>query len=466
MNSRKTFVDPAKNAFFAFTSLLIEVNCFHAAIITTYPGHLHLWYHHHHSTSTPSHRLHPPPELTRLLKHLCTSSTHPLIPSPQRPEAAILRAINSHKAYRRETRDIDVSLGQHLHTQAASTAQIEHRARRALRIETAIKWKLVSTPEEQSEEFRYFRVLPTLANDEHGRPADAVLESQLQMLKYVLSDFANAGGHIARLCLDNITDRHMRQCLEYTVVPPSDNDDADPGTMYRTTLLREVQAFRALQRRYSHQSRRSIAPRFLNERRRVEREVPSVEPTDLRRAISVPQSDVEFRAVGSVNDSDDILGVSAGSLPSGQGADYTGADGGSGGGSEGKGIEDGRVGGARNSSMLSSPLESVIVDGFDDSDYTLPVHLSKITFMNDVTDCVIRAWLEKRARQRERADADESHKFVVRQADIDDRVYARQYRRQFASFAIILVKFMLANGESCCFMPTNSDEYHAMACTD
>ena len=279
------------------------------------------------------------------------------------------------------------------------------------------------------------------------------------MLKYVLSDFANAGGHIARLCLDNITDRHMRQCLEYTVVPPADNDDADPGTMYRTTLLREVQAFKALQRRYSNQRRRSSAPRFVNERRRVEREVPSVEPTDLRRAISVPQSDVEFSAVGAVKDSDDIVGAAEGSHSDGQGGGDTGADGGSGGrgegGSGGGSIDDGRVGGARNS-LLSSPLESVIVDGFDDSDYTLPVHLSKITFMNDVTDCVIRAWLEKRARQRERADADESHKFVVRQADIDDRVYALQYRRQFASFAIILVKFMLANGESGCCSVSSS----------
>jgi hypothetical protein len=96
-----------------------------------------------------------------------------------RPEAAILRAIKVHPAYRRKNREVDSPL-------EGAAAIADDRTRRALRIETSIMWKMASTPEEQASEFRFFRVLPTLANDDEGHARDPVLEPQLQMLKCVL----------------------------------------------------------------------------------------------------------------------------------------------------------------------------------------------------------------------------------------------------------------------------------------
>lgn len=279
-----------------------------------------------------------------------------------RPEAAIFRAVRSHPSFAIKECDADASF-----PSAAELA--DDRTQRALRIETAIKWKMASTREEQVEEFQYFRILPTLATDAHGHSRDPVLEPQLQMLEYVLKDYHVSGSNLARVVLDNITDSHLKQCLSYTIMPPDDDVDA----LADSTSTQQ-------------------------KGNRVERKVCLVPGTD--------------------NDSD--------------------------------------------SAQTSESLTTSIVDDFDDSDYSLPVHLSKAKFTTDVTQCIMEAWKKKRRLQRlrqkqEARTDDDGAKFVVRNEDTDDDSYADRFKRKFATDALLMVKYMLANGapyrpsQWCCF---------------
>lgn len=45
--------------------------------------------------------------------------------------------------------------------------------------------------------------------------------------RHVLMDYHNSGSSLARLFLDNVTDRDLRLCLSYTIMPPIVPDNAE-----------------------------------------------------------------------------------------------------------------------------------------------------------------------------------------------------------------------------------------------
>lgn len=90
-----------------------------------------------------------------------------------RPGGALLRAKLSHPAYKVDDRAIDEPL-------ESDAARWSHRARRAARLEVALKWKLLTSPEQKASEFRRFRFLPTLSTDDAGKPRDSMLETQVR----------------------------------------------------------------------------------------------------------------------------------------------------------------------------------------------------------------------------------------------------------------------------------------------
>lgn len=86
-----------------------------------------------------------------------------------------------------------------------------------------------------------------------------------------------------------------------------------------------------------------------------------------------------------------------------------------------------------------------MVDDFDDSDYSLPVHLRKATFVHALTKGVIESWKEKRRLQKKRQRHDAT--FTRRKHFMKEEEFEKKFRRSFTGKAIMLVKYMLANGE-------------------
>lgn len=280
----------------------------------------------------------------------------------QTPGSALLRAIEAHPAYRLEERDID-------NAPTTPDAVAEYRTRRALRVENAIMWRAVSTTMQQRDEMRLFRLLPTVANDNCGNPLDPMLEPQLLMIKNLLMNSHSNGSGLAQIMLHQVTDRNLRMCLEWTILPPSDLPSVHDGSLdwiQRQASL-DVKARHAVQ----------LAHRTLTIKPRVQRMVQHISPQILA---------------------------------------------------------------AGDESLLSWDMRQ---DDFDDSDYTLPVHLSKLSVVNRITDCVIEAWLQKRRLQCLRTKADQSGNFTARPHT------AKMYRRDFVGLALTLVKYLLANGNCC-----------------